>query len=324
MTQEILIKSLMSVNVACLPADAALQQAINQMADHHHSCTIIMQSDMPVGIITERDLVKAMSQQVQIMDLPVTNLMTAPIVSINENLSLFDAMVVIRAQKVRHLPVLNDEDQLVGLVTQSDLANAHFRVIELQAEVIKHSVAEKTGELQVLNNQLQALSMEDHLMKIGNRRAMEVDLDHTHNATKRYTHPYSILLIDIDFFKLYNDNYGHQEGDHALQAVADNLKANIRGADRLYRYGGEELLVVLPYTNAAQAQRVAQKLVAAIARLAIPHEKSPHAVLTICCGGGCALKNGEAVSDWQQLVEEVDSNLYEAKNNGRNCSVVTS
>lgn len=323
--KDILVKNLMTEIVSCLQSDAPLQLAIYQMVEHQYSCIIIKQNNLPIGIVTERDLVKILNQNIMSIDLslPISNFMTSPILSLNENESLFDAMVVSRAERIRHLPVVNDDEHLVGLVTHSDLANAHFKIVEIQSEQIEKAVSAKTDKLQQLNDELQKLSMEDHLMKIGNRRSMEVDLGHTHTASIRYGHLYSLLLMDIDFFKLYNDYYGHQAGDEALQSVADILKENIRGSDRLYRYGGEELLLVLPYTDVEQAKNVAHKLVSVIEKKAILHEKSSYDILTISCGGACVLDKGQMISTWKKLVEVVDRNLYQAKNSGRNCFVVS-
>lgn len=323
--KDILVKTLMSQDITCLPAEAPLRLAVKQMVEQSYSCIVINDNKRPVGIVTERDLVKVLNQNVQKIDLslPISDFMSSPVLSINENATLFDAIVISRAERIRHIPVVNDDEDLVGLATQSDLANAHFRVIEVQSEMIEQSVAVKTDKLQQINDELQALSMEDHLMKIGNRRAMEVDLCHTHNSAMRYGHFYSVLLMDIDYFKLYNDHYGHLAGDDALKLVADLLKENIREADRLYRYGGEELLLVLPNTNAFQASKVAEKLVSAIAQKSIPHVKSPYEFLSISCGGACASSNGQLIGAWEELVKQVDKNLYQAKNDGRNRSLVT-
>ena len=323
--KDILVKNLMTEIVSCIPPDAPIQSAINQMVEHKYSCIVIKQNNLPIGIVTERDLVKILNQNIKSIDLslPISDFMTSPILSINENESLFDAMVISRAERIRHLPIVNDDEHLVGLVTQSDLANAHFQMVEIQSELIEKTVSAKTDDLQQLNDELQKLSMEDHLMKIGNRRSMEVDLGHTHTASIRHGHLYSLLLMDIDFFKLYNDCYGRQAGDEALQSVAEILKENIRDSDRLYRYGGEELLLVLPYTDTEQAKNVAHKLVSAIEKKAILHEKSSYQILTISCGGACILDKGQMIGTWKKLVELVDRNLYQAKNSGRDCSIVT-
>lgn len=322
--KDIFVKNLMSRKVSFLPPDATLQQAVSEMITQGYSCVVIKQDDLLVGIVTERDLVKALNQYASKIDLslPVSSIMSSPLSSLNESATLFNALVISRAEKIRHLPVVNDDEQLVGIVTQTDIANAHFRVIQLQSEIIERSVADKTSELTQLNHELQALSTEDFLMKIGNRRAMEVDLAYTHANFMRYKHPYSVLLLDIDFFKLYNDHYGHLAGDEALKSVADILKENIRDSDRLYRYGGEELLVVLPNTNTSQAEKVARKLLLSIEKYAIPHVESSYGILTISCGGACALKNDEMIKSWEALVELADNNLYIAKNAGRNCTVV--
>lgn len=322
--KQVLVKTLMTEDVTCLPPEASLQQVIKKMVDQCYSCMIIKKNDLPVGIVTERDLVSVLNHAAGEIDLslPVSDFMSSPVHSLNENETLFDAMVMSRVEKIRHIPVLNDDEYLVGLVTYSDLVEAYFEVIETQSEMVEQAVIARTGKLQQINDELQALSMEDHLMKIGNRRAMEVDLGHTHNASDRYGISYSVLLLDLDFFKLYNDYYGHQAGDDALKSVAETLKANIRGSDRLYRYGGEEILLLLPHTEVEQAAEVARKLVSSIAKSDIPHQKSPYQFLTISCGGACVLNNEQSVSDWQELIKLADHNLYRAKEDGRNRSVV--
>jgi len=323
--KEIRVKTLMTEGVTCLPPETPLQLVVNKMVEQKYSCVIIKKNEKPIGIVTERDLVKVLNQGPKNirMSLPVSGFMSSPVLSLNENNTLFDAMVFSRAEKIRHIPVVNDDDSLVGLVTSSDLIDAYFQVIGSQSEMIEQVVAEGSDKLQQLNDDLQTLSLEDHLMKIGNRRAMEVDLGHTHNASIRYNNPYSVLLMDLDFFKRYNDYYGHQAGDVALKSVAKLLKANIRGSDRLYRYGGEEILLILPQTNATQAEAVAQKLVSSIEKSAISHEKSPYEFLTISCGGACALNNEHLISNWKELIEQADHNLYQAKNDGRNRSIVS-
>ncbi len=323
--KEIYVKNLMSKDVTCLPPDSEMRLAVKLMVAQHYSCIVISRNDLPIGIVTERDLVKVLNGAEKEIDLllPVSDFMSSPIISLNENDTLFDAMVISRAQNIRHIPVINNDEHLVGLVTYSDLVNAHFKVIDAQSDMIEKLVSERTDKLEGLNKELQALSLVDHLMQIGNRRAMEVDLGHTHSSSKRYGQPYSVLLMDVDYFKRYNDHYGHQAGDDALKLISGLLKESIRGSDRIYRYGGEELLIVLPNTSAAQADKVAQKLVSAIFKSSIAHEKSSYEYLTISSGGACVLNNGQLFSSWEKLVEQADHNLYQAKNGGRNRSVVS-
>lgn len=318
--KEILVKTLMTEGVTCLQPEATLREAVDSMVENRYSCIIIEDEGTPLGIITERDLVKVLAKanQEDNLSLPVVDFMTSPILRLNQNESLFDALVVSKAEKVRHLPVVDDADKLVGIVTLTDLANAHFHVTELQSEMIEKAIHDKTDVLQKINEELQALSMEDHLMEIGNRRAMEVDLDHIHASALRYRQPYSIILIDVDCFKLYNDHYGHQMGDDVLKRVADLLKESVRAADRVYRYGGEEILVVLPHTNGVQVGIPSEKLVKVVAADKIPHAMTLYGSLTISCGGACAMDGDSVIGTWAELVEQADQCLYRAKENGRN------
>lgn len=324
--KAILVKTLMTATVSCLSPEAPLREAVDQMFKQKISCIVIKQNQSPIGILTERDLVRVLSgkKHEQDLDLPISDFMSSPVLTLNQNETLFDALVVNRAEKVRHLPVVNDEDALVGLITQSDLANAHFHVIEKQSDLIEQAIKSKTMALQHLNDELQTLSMEDHLMEIGNRRAMEVDLSHTHSSSIRYNQIYSVLLLDVDYFKRYNDLYGHQMGDDALRQVAGTIKNKIRATDRLYRYGGEELLLLLPHTSADQSAITASKLVVSIEANSTPHEDSPLGCLTI--SGGCAsaqINHQEKHSNWENVVEQADQALYQAKSEGRNRAVVS-
>jgi diguanylate cyclase (GGDEF)-like protein len=160
--------------------------------------------------------------------------------------------------------------------------------------------------------------MEDGLLGIGNRRAMEVDLEHTHAVALRYKHPYTVVLFDIDHFKLYNDHYGHLEGDACLKQVSQTLEEAIRKSDRLYRYGGEEFLLILPNTKHSGALILAKRLVENLYNEAIPHCKSPHNVVTISAGiASYSASNGNNIS-WKNVVEQADKSLYQAKSCGRN------
>ncbi len=318
---EIQITSLMTPCVDLTAPDTCLKRVVRQMRDNSHSCVIIGEQGVPTGIVTERDLVKMLDQMMHDASMPehrVDEIMAREPHTVHKDQSLFDALAITRAEHIRHLPVVDDQDKLVGLLTQTDLANAHFHIIEKQTEIIERAIALETGELKEANAKLHALSMEDALLGIGNRRAMEADLDHTHAVMRRYHHPYTVALIDIDHFKLYNDHYGHLEGDSCLQQVSQSLESAIRASDRLYRYGGEEFLLVLPGTDQGGATVLAKRFVDKLYAAAIPHCKSPYNVVTISIGiASCSDENGENGS-WKDIVDSADKSLYGAKSSGRN------
>ena len=317
---NIYVKDLMIANVVSIAPNALLIDVLKSMIDHRHSCMVVVDNNMPIGIVTERDIVRLMAEFLNNKPQPpihVVDVMSVPVVTVKEETTLFEALVISSAQKIRHLPVVDMQGRLLGLVTQSDLAKAHFQVFERQREIIESSISTRTQELQLAHDQLKALSMMDALMGIGNRRAMEVDLDHTHALALRYKRSYAVMLFDVDFFKLYNDNYGHPAGDEALRQISTYLQSCIRKSDRLYRYGGEEILMLLPETPRDGAMILADRIIAGFAALNITHDASPLKVLTMSCGVACEDLE-PAFTSWQDVVSRADTLLYESKHSGRN------
>ncbi len=317
---DIRVRDLMSSNVVSIQPQTGLMTAIQAMLDNRYSCMVVVEDRLPAGIVTERDIVRLAPRFLgdrSFVSIPVAEVMSAPVMTVSETTTLFDALVVSSSQKIRHLPVVDGQGRMTGLVTQSDLVQAHFRIFERQRAIIERSVRERTRELQQANEQLHSLSMVDALTGIGNRRAMQVDLDHTHRQAVRYKRAYSVALFDVDYFKLYNDFYGHKAGDAALRLIAEHLQAGIRKSDRLYRYGGEEILLMLPETNLHSALILAERTLAGFAALNIAHEQSPFGHITISCGVACQLEDG-GFPTWEGLVDLADRGLYASKGSGRN------
>jgi diguanylate cyclase (GGDEF)-like protein len=317
---DTLIRDLMSTSKVSIAPETTVTAAVAAMAEHRHSCQVVVDNDLPIGIITERDIVRLMSQ---IRNEPSKNpilakdVMSEPVTTVTETTTLFEALVIAAAEKIRHLPVVDSDGRMRGLVTQADLARAHVMLIEKQREILEREINCKDCELQQANEHLKALSMIDTLMGIGNRRAMEVDLEHTHALAVRYKRSYTAIIFDIDYFKNYNDTYGHLAGDEALRQVSTYLQTCIRKSDRLYRFGGEEILMLLPETCQSGAMILAERIVAGLADLQLPHRSSPFGVITISCGVACQAEH-ELHSTWQELANLADKALYAAKHQGRN------
>jgi diguanylate cyclase (GGDEF)-like protein len=318
--QDTVIKSLMTTAVKCASPSTPLVQVVQTMIEDRHSCMVIAENNIPVGIITERDIVKQFAelmQKTQRQDTTAASIMTSPAITVNEECSLFEALLIAQSNQIRHLPVTQSEGKLVGLITQTDLVAAQFQIVKTQKEILERAVAERTRELMGVNKKLQELSLEDPLLKIGNRRAMEIDLEHTHATARRYQRPYAVILLDADHFKLYNDYYGHVAGDEALKQVATFLKNNIRESDRIYRYGGEEILILLPETLPDGAQALGQRILDGLVKQSIPHETEPLKVLTL--SGGISGPDAAAVDEpWYEVIQRADCALFAAKTGGRN------
>ena len=161
------------------------------------------------------------------------------------------------------------------------------------------------------------LSQHDALTKVSNRRTFDEMLDSYFEQARHDEVPLSLLFIDVDFFKKYNDHYGHQKGDEVISAIAKSIKDSIRHMDFVARYGGEEFVVLLPETDAHGAYAVASNIFKAVERLAIPHSQSlVSSNVTISLG--FTVYKGEAEIFKSDFLQRADQALYRAKQLGRN------
>lgn len=205
------------------------------------------------------------------------------------------------------LPLLVDNE--IGLLARTlrDLS-AH---ISIEQETLECEVAKRTQELQLANEKLAQMAHLDGLTGLFNRRAMDRDIEAL--CQQQPAHAVAFLLADVGRFKGYNDNYGHEAGDSALQAIAESLVATIE-AGRVYRYGGEELAILVPIHSIAQVHQLADQARAAVMALQLRHQHSETGVLTISFGV-TLYSIGDEPSD---LLRRADKALYQAKASGRN------
>ncbi len=317
---DIFLESIMSDEVSSAALDTPLRKVIQRMAEAKHSCMIITMEEVPIGIFTERDVITQLRNEKDYIDHlnePVSNYMSTPLISLKRCSTLFEGLVLMRSEDIRHIPVI-DNEKLCGIITQSDIVNTNLKIIQSLQELIENSIDKRLDELMKANKKLKALSLEDSLMGVGNRRAMQVDLQHIHASFLRYGRTYSVILFDVDYFKLYNDRYGHQAGDYVLKRIAKEIQNCVRTADRLYRYGGEELLLLLPETPIENAKLLADRIIHHIEKMEILHIDSGFKVVTTSAGVGSPDCGTEKVALWEDVVEQADRGLYHSKDNGRN------
>ncbi len=159
----------------------------------------------------------------------------------------------------------------------------------------------------------------DGLTQIANRRRFDEYLSQEWSRHIRMQKPLSLLICDVDHFKLYNDRQGHQAGDDCLKSVAKAINQCYRVGDLVARYGGEEFAMVLPQTNRVGAAQVAERVRAAVAAAALPHPASPVCDrVTVSIGVACMTPPPHVPSDARSLIEQADQHLYRAKHLGRN------
>jgi diguanylate cyclase (GGDEF)-like protein len=197
-----------------------------------------------------------------------------------------------------------DRDELGMRLTSA------LRVTELHGRL-----AVQNEELEQLNRMLFEQSRQDPLTSLGNRLRLREDLQVLQGRADRYGHSYAVVLCDVDFFKAYNDRYGHLAGDDVLRRVAATLSSGLRTGDTAYRFGGEEFLLVLPEQDAEAATAITERLRRAVEDLGIPHADGlPLGVVTVSAGVAVSAEAGDA----DGLLQAADRALYAAKEAGRN------
>ena len=186
------------------------------------------------------------------------------------------------------------------------------RILNLEKEL-----TEKHGRLRELNIRLEELARIDSLMNIGNRRGFHETIEKVHHRACRYDRSYGIVLCDIDNFKAYNDTYGHIHGDGILRTVAESIKRTIRLSDDIFRFGGEEIVVILPEQNLVSTALAAERIRKGIEDLCLEHRGSERRIVTVSCGV-TAFQNECDAPRWEIVLDRADKALYMAKIAGRN------
>lgn len=207
------------------------------------------------------------------------------------------------------------DDYLLKPISEIVLAakiRAMQRIIQM-----RQSLLVLTHKLDAANQELKRLTSLDGLTGIANRRHFDSVLLREWRRSMRQGEELSILMCDIDFFKMYNDSFGHQRGDECLRQIAQTLTLTMdRGGDLLARYGGEEFVAVLPGTSLHGASLVAEQMRQAISQSSIAHPGTPFAHVTASFGVASAVAMPE--TDPQDVVGAADRALYMAKHEGRN------
>lgn len=199
------------------------------------------------------------------------------------------------------------DDYLVKPIHRHDL---QLRLIAADRVTALHRLNEQQKQ------ELRVVARRDLLTGLGNRLRLHEDLETLSARVVRYGHQYSLALLDVDYFKAYNDTYGHQAGDAALQSVGRVLAHVGRSGDACYRFGGEEFLCVFPEQSAEGASTAVQRLLDEVRLLGIVHAGSPgHGVLTLSAG---VAQMTTGCTEPDAVLRQADEALYRAKAAGRN------
>ena len=241
-----------------------------------------------------------------------TNMLTANAIQLGSTLemillalALADRFIQMRREKAAMQAEL--------LATQTTLIDT----LKTNEQRLETHVAERTLALEAANRQLEALSRTDGLTGIANRRRFDEVLTSEWARSQRTGEPLALAMLDIDWFKAYNDRCGHLAGDDCLQNFAGVLaRCAVRSTDLVARYGGEEFAIIAPGTTAAQMQALALQVQQALVARALPHPTAPGGSITL--SAGVAAHIAQAGEESASLVAAADQALYQAKATGRN------
>ena len=317
-----LVSDLMTTSLKTVTPSDHLDLACRLMAENRISCTVVVNKDDPsraVGIVTERRIVSFLSEHPTLdpAHVLVKDLIGPQLFTINQDDNVINAMATCRDLHIRHLVVTNSHKELVGIISYTDIVDDTFADISKHIALAREHGDEKPS--QSMTDIMQELALKDPMTSIGNRRSMDLDLNQTWQLNQRYGRHFCLALIDIDFFKKYNDAYGHLAGDEALVRVVETIKQNIRITDRLYRYGGEEFLLLLPETSMETSNLVCERITMAVRDIDLSHKDSPYEVVTVSTGiAGTEIAEEDHVDSERELIERADRALYVAKASGRN------
>lgn len=298
---------------------APVEQVTTQMLGDYKVGAMLLLIACATSLLLARAIVRRVSQSVRDMNAAIKSFsldgageqVRTPISTPREFRPLFRAM---RARS-KHLRKAHER------LSQSIDAGERLRRQLTQAVALKDvEIAERTAELEEANKTLSGLSRTDALTGIPNRREFDIFERRAFRLSVRDQTPIAIILMDIDFFKIYNDSLGHQAGDECLQQVAQALATcATRPLDLVARYGGEEFVAVLGGSTIHDALVVAERMRATVEGLRIEHPGSSHDVVTI--SAGIASVTPAMNDDSESIVRAADEALYYAKAAGRNCVV---
>lgn len=208
------------------------------------------------------------------------------------------------------------EHMHISFPTNAHGENEPYPIKELEERniLLEKLVKEKTKKLEIALEKNHKLAITDHLTGLNNRVEIEKSLQKELNRATRYNSYFSLMIIDIDYFKKVNDTYGHLTGDNILVSFANILLTDTRNTDIVGRWGGEEFLIICPETNSFQAKLLSEKLRKAISEFCFDTIKS----LTSSFGV-TSFENGDTID---KIISRADKALYQAKDQGRNTVVV--
>jgi len=291
------VKEYMTSPILSVDNDATLKEVADFMNSHKTSVVLVRNKNHGyIGVVTDADFThKVAVKEYSVNTTTIESIMSAPIKAVDGSIFMADANGIMCQSGIHHLAV-TENGEFIGLLSAMNF-------FEYYKDVEEH---------------LSNLAIHDGLTGIYNRRYFDETLAREWKRTMREKAPLSLIMLDIDYFKKYNDTYGHQAGDECLRQVATTISGALRRpADMAARYGGEEFVVVLPNLKLEDSAKFGETIRAKIEALKMEHKQSDaNPFITVSLGIASVVPS--SISSYEELVGAADKALYSAKNKGRN------
>ena len=292
-----IVKEYMTSPILSVDNDATLKEVADFMNSDKTSVVLVRNKNHGyIGVVTDADFThKVAVKEYSVNTTTIESIMSAPIKAVDGSIFMADANRIMCQSGIRHLAV-TENGEFIGLLSAMNF-------FDYYKDVEEH---------------LSNLAVHDGLTGIYNRRYFDETLAREWKRTMREKAPLSLIMLDIDYFKKYNDTYGHQAGDECLRQVATTISGALRRpADMAARYGGEEFVVVLPNLKLEDSAKFGETIRAKIEALKMEHKQSDaNPFITVSLGIASVVPS--SISSYEELVGAADKALYSAKNKGRN------
>lgn len=289
--------------------DWILEDVLCHLTDVESSI-IVVENGAPVGIVTARDAFRVITAG-EPTDQPLSRYMSQPVVTLPPTASVSDALLHLKGRHIKRAIVTAPSGRILGVVTQRELVRFTYGYWMMLLKSHARELQELVGILSARAASFEKESLTDPLTGLGNRRLFKQRIGEEMGRLQRYDPiPFSVLLLDIDHFKHYNDSRGHSMGDEILKSVARAISRSIRDVDIAFRWGGDEFAVLAPHTRLEDASQLAERL----KHLVAVEQHAGLSEVTISIGVATYV----STESERSFFDRFDAALYEAKQNGRN------
>lgn len=290
--------------------DIKTQDLFCDLLKNTSDSVIVVENFKPIGIFTTKDVIRVMKQDAD-LSLPVSHYMSSPVDTISNNSSVKEALEFLKDKHYKRVVVVDEEGSITGIISQKELISLTYSKWVILMKEYQEELDKINTSLLSKNKKYEQLASKDSLTGLYNRAKFLELYDASYAIMRQRENQMSLIILDIDNFKLINDTYGHNVGDKVIEQISQALLKVLRSIDIVCRWGGEEFVILLPAVDLDHAVIIAEKLRVYIQELEIEN------MGRVTSSFGVARVKNE--DDVKSVIDRADKALYMAKASGRNC-----